>query len=293
MGTEASKKAKRESKVSDTKDNLKNIKSNYILKLIYFNIPTNKSLKIIKYNKKIQNRLNISAKDYEECCKTYSPIEIIIIPVNTKYGKFINNSNEKENFFHIFFNDNKQEIKRNYIEENDKVSKIRIKIDYQIMSFEKLFYKCDCIKSINFTKFYRTNINNMKYMFYGCSSLTELNLSNFFTNSITNMSYMFFRCSSLKELNLSNFNTDKVSNMSFMFCGCLLITKLNISNFNLTKIKDLSCTFYKCSSLDELNFPNLDNNDEIDMNFMFYGCNENLKKIIKKNIKNIKDEALY
>ena len=42
-----------------------------------------------------------------------------------------------------------------------------------------------------------------------------------------------------------------------------------------------------------LNFPNLDNNDEIDMNFMFYGCNENLKKIIKKNIKNIKDEALY
>ena len=293
MGTEASKKAKRESKVNDTKDNLKNIKSNYILKLIYSNIPTNKSLKIIKYNKKIQNRLNISVKDYEECCKTYSPIEIILIPVNTKYGKFINNSNENENFFHIFFNDNKQEIKRNYIEENDKVSKIRIKIDYQIMSFEKLFYKCDCIKSINFTKFYRTNINNMKYMFYGCSSLTELNLSNFFTNSITNMSYMFFRCSSLKELNLSNFNTDKVSNMSFMFCGCLLITKLNLSNFNLTKIKDLSCTFYKCSSLDELNFPNLDNNDEIDMNFMFYGCNENLKKIIKKNIKNIKDEALY
>jgi surface protein len=241
---------------------LKNIKSNYILKLIYFN-------------------------------KIYSPIEIIIIPVNKKYGKFINNSNENGNFFHIFFNDNKKEIKRNYIEQNDKVSKIRIKIDYQIMSFEKLFYKCDCIKSINFTKFYRTNINNMKYMFYGCSSLTELNLSNFFTNSITNMSYMFFRCSSLKELNLSNFNTDKVSNMSFMFCGCLLITKLNLSNFNLTKIKDLSCTFYKCSSLDELNFPNLDNNDEIDMNFMFYGCNENLKKIIKKNIKNIKDEALY
>ena len=176
MGTEASKKAKRESKVNGTKDNLKNIKSNYILKLIYSNIPTNKSLKIIKYNKKIQNRLNISAKDYEECCKTYSPIEIIIIPVNKKYGKFINNSNENENFFHIFFNDNKQEIKRNYIEENDKVSKIRIKIDYQIMSFEKLFYKCDCIKSINFTTFYRTNINNMKYMFYGCSSLTELNL---------------------------------------------------------------------------------------------------------------------
>jgi len=149
MGAKTSKKEKTESKDNDTKNNLKNIKSNYILKQIYFNIPTNKSLKIIKYNKKIQNRLNITTKDYEELCKIYSPIEIIIIPVNKKYGKFINNSNENGNFFHIFFNDNKKEIKRNYIEQNDKVSKIRIKIDYQIMSFEKLFYKCDCIKSIS------------------------------------------------------------------------------------------------------------------------------------------------
>ena len=52
MGAKTSKKEKTESKDNDTKNNLKNIKSNYILKLIYFNIPTSKSLKIIKYNKK-------------------------------------------------------------------------------------------------------------------------------------------------------------------------------------------------------------------------------------------------
>ena len=43
---------------------------------------------------------------------------------------------------------------------------IKIIIDYQIKSFELLFYECKCIESINFKKFYRNNINNMENMFY-------------------------------------------------------------------------------------------------------------------------------
>ena len=45
-----------------------------------------------------------------------------------------------------------------YIEENDKVTKIKIIIDYQVKSFKELFYKCYCIESINFKKFYRNNV---------------------------------------------------------------------------------------------------------------------------------------
>jgi hypothetical protein len=47
---------------------------------------TIKSLNIIKYNKKLQKRLNISINDYIECSK----IEIQLKPSHEIFGKFIN-----------------------------------------------------------------------------------------------------------------------------------------------------------------------------------------------------------
>ena len=38
------------------------IKSNYFIERIYDNILKKKSLEIVKYNKKIQNRINLSIK---------------------------------------------------------------------------------------------------------------------------------------------------------------------------------------------------------------------------------------
>ena len=67
-----------------------NIKSKYILKQIFDNLKINESLEIIKYNKKIQNRLNIKINDYIYCSETYTKIEIEIIPKKNIYGKFIN-----------------------------------------------------------------------------------------------------------------------------------------------------------------------------------------------------------
>ena len=142
------------------------------------------------------------------------------MPINNKYGEFINIDNEDEIYYHIYFNDNKEEIKRKYFNKNDNVSKIKIIIDYQVKSFGHLFFDCKCIGYICFKKFYRSNINNMEGMFDGCSSLKELNLSNFNTNNVTKMGGMFFGCSSLKELNLSNFNTNNVTLMYEMFYGC-------------------------------------------------------------------------
>ena len=42
---------------------LDNLKSKYILSKILDNLSKNKSLEIIKYNKKIKNRLNLGIKD--------------------------------------------------------------------------------------------------------------------------------------------------------------------------------------------------------------------------------------
>ena len=196
---------------------LENINSKYILSKIYNNMTIKKKLEIVKYNKKIQNRINLSVNDYKEYCE----IEIEIIPKKGKYGKFININENDELYYHIYFNDNKEEIKNKYkINEEDKVTKIKIIIDYQVKSFKKLFFECECIESINFKKFYRNNITDMSYMFSKCSSLKELNLNNFNTNNVTNMESMFYYCSLLKELNLNNFNTNNVTDMSWMFRGC-------------------------------------------------------------------------
>ena len=193
-----------------------------------------KKLEIVKYNKRIQNRLNLDVKDYKEY---YEEIEIEIIPIKGKYGRFININKNDELYYHIYFNDNKKEIKNKYeIDEEDKVTKIKIIIDYQVKSFEGLFIECECIESINFKKFYRNNITDMSFMFYECSLLKELNLNNFNTNNATNMSCMFRGCSSLKELNLINFNTNNVTDMSGMFSGCLNELKLKIkSQFKIFK----------------------------------------------------------
>ena len=81
-----------------------NLKSKYILKKIFGNLTGKNFFKIIKYNKLLKDKLDISNKDYKEYCD----IEIDIIPKGT--GEFINFINkEEEKYYHIYFNDDKNE----------------------------------------------------------------------------------------------------------------------------------------------------------------------------------------
>ena len=85
-----------------------------------------------------------STDDYKE----YTQIEIEIIPnkcsTNNK-NNFINIKNSK-GYYHIYFNDNKEEIKKYYLTENDKVEKIKVIIDCEVKSLYGLFRNCNCIK---------------------------------------------------------------------------------------------------------------------------------------------------
>ena len=281
-------------KKSSSNCDLENIKSKYIITKIFDNLQKKKFLKIIKYNKQIKNRLNLSDNDYKEFSKLFSSIEIELIPIENKYYKFINILHEEEErYYHIYFNDSKEEIKRHYLIKNDKVTKIKILINYQVKSFSELFSGCQFVSSINFKTFYRNNINNMNHMFYYCSSLKEINLSNFNTCKVTNMRYMFHECSSLKEINLSNFNTDNVINMKSMFYGCSSLINVNLSNFNINKVMDMSYMFFKCPLLKEINIPNFNINNETDVCYMHSECSEILKKKVKEQFQNIKNEAFY
>ena len=273
-----------------------NLKCNYFLIKLFNIIKKKKSFEIIKYNKKLQNRLNLSVKDYKEYSQLYSSIEIELKLVDNKfdevYDNFIN-IREKKNkeYYHIFFDNSKEEIKRYNLKENEGVKTIKIIIDHQVESFYELFNNCCNISSIFFKKFNRTNIYDMCGMFSGCSSLKELNLSNFNTNNVTNMSWMFNGCSSLKELNLSNFNTGKVTDMYCMFNYCKSLEELDLSNFNTNNVTIMGSTFAYCDSLKKLNLFNFNTSNVTSMSFMFFHC-LSLNELIFSNFNTDKVEDM-
>ena len=229
-----------------------NLKCDFFLERLFYIMKKKKYLEILKYNKKLQKRINLSINDYKDYSRLFSSIEIELKLVDNKYDKFINIPKQDQEYFHIYFDNSKEEIKRNYLNENENVKTIKIVINNRVKSFKNLFAQCEYISSINFKKFIRININNMSYMFFGCSSLNELNFSNFHTNRVTNMSNMFYGCKSLKKLNLSNFITKNVTNMSCMFQGCSSLKELNLSNFNTKNVTNMSCMFQECPSLETL-----------------------------------------
>ena len=240
---------------------LDNIKSIQILRKICDQIQKHKFYKLFNYNKNIQKKLNIDINDYKQFSE--SIIKIKIIPKEYEFGTFINiNDKKDEAYFHIYFNGSENEIKRNYFDEDDEVTEIKIIIDYPIKSFYKLFKYCDCIESICFINFKRNNITNMSYMFSGCASLKIIDFSDFNSINVTNMEKMFSYCPSLKELNLSKFNTKNVINMNSMFEGCSSLEKLNLSNFNISMVKNMENMFSFCPKLKELNHSNFSINNK-------------------------------
>ena len=244
----------------DKGNSLSKIKSKKILDNIFGKLSMNKLLEIIRYNKYIQNRVNKDINFY----KQYLQIVLEIIPKEKVYGNFINIINkENKGYYHIYFNGNEEEIKRNYITEKDNAAKIKIGIDYEIKNLYGLFKECNCIKIMNFIQFNRKVTDDMSYLFSRCSTIEEINFFNFITDNVTNMSYMFYECSSLKKLNLSNFNTKNVINMRGMFCGCSSLRKINVDGFDISKIENMIGMFDNCKSFEII-------------------CSDEFKKKIKK-----------
>ena len=271
---------------------LVNIKSKLIVRRIFDILCREDLLRIVKYNKKLQNKLNLKIKDFEEGLKYYSLIEFELKIKKDEFGKFINVLNKKDkHFYHIYFNEDRIETKRRYVKQNEKIDKIKIVLGYGVLSFEKLFKDCRCIESIHFKKFHRINISNMDYMFSGCSSLKEINFEKFITENVKSMDSMFSGCSSLNELNLSNFNTSNVINMVFMFSDCSSLKELDVSNFNINKVDDMSLMFSGCFSLETLELFNCNNANETKMRYLFDGCSFMLISYIKSRYEFLKKEA--
>ena len=115
--------------------NFDKLKSDYFLIKVFDIIKKNKSLEIMKYNKKLQKRLKISINDYKEYFQLYSLIELELelkSKDSIENDIFINISGKEKEYVHIYFDGSGKEIKRNYLLFDDKVETIKIKINYQV-----------------------------------------------------------------------------------------------------------------------------------------------------------------
>ena len=91
-----------QSKLIDSNNKLRNLKSDYFIQKFFEYMPERKSLETIRYNKSIQKRIDININHYKAYSEKYSSIELDIIPTKDKYGKFINiKKKEDEKYFHI------------------------------------------------------------------------------------------------------------------------------------------------------------------------------------------------
>ena len=249
-----------------------NINSNLIYKHLFGFLNEKILLGILKYNKKLQNKLNIGINNYKDY---YNKIEIEIEIDNTSKDiseniNFINIPKKDESYYHIFFNE--KEFKKNYLTKDDNISKVKIIIDSNTKSLNNLFQTCSYINKISFIKFNRKDINDMSCMFDDCSSLKEINFNKFNTDNVTNMNYMFNKCTSLQELNLNNFNTKNVKEMNYMFYKCSSLKELNLNSFNTTNVTSMIYMFAKCKSLKEINLKSFNTSKVINMNYMFAEC---------------------
>ena len=74
----ASKENNKENESDKPNPITENIKCDYFLQKLYDNMTKKKKLEIIKYNKKMQNRINLSVKDCKEYSEIFTTIEIEI-----------------------------------------------------------------------------------------------------------------------------------------------------------------------------------------------------------------------
>ena len=273
---------------------INNIKSLTIFKKIFNNNNENKILKIIKYNKEIQKKLNYNIDDY----KQITLIKIIFSKNNNNNDIYCEGSCESpfkrdEENIKIYYNNKKwnqlgirEQIRTAKIILNKKVINLKClfknqkniieiifeKFNKNIFDMSYMFYKCEKLKYVKFNNFRTPNIKYMNSMFENCESLEEIDWGNLNTQNVLDMDYMFANCSKIKKINLNNFNTDNLQYMNFMFCGCSSLKELNLDNFNTKKVCSMNYTFCRCSSLEKLNLLNFDTKNVRNMDGIFKDC---------------------
>ena len=86
---------------------MENIASAYVLKIIFNNIEEKRKLNIVKYNKNIQNKIDINIKHYKNQCKKYF--------IRDKNGKVKEYNNDDYLIYEGDYQDGKKKWRRKRI----------------------------------------------------------------------------------------------------------------------------------------------------------------------------------
>ena len=90
-----------QSKLIDSNNQFRNVNSHHIIQKIFGYMSERKALETIRYNKSIQKRINKNINHYKAYSETKTSIELDIIPMKDKYGKFINIKEEDKKYIPI------------------------------------------------------------------------------------------------------------------------------------------------------------------------------------------------
>jgi len=243
--------------INNTNNNIKNIKSKYVLNKVLKNVNYAKKLNIVRYNKKLQSKLGLKLEDY--IIYNYrTEIEIDILNfTNAKIKclkKFLTFFKKKKDLFYIQFKINNEGEYKDLSSLKVLYSsnlRIKLKNKQRITDYSNFFYGCSFIKTINFIKFKETDVKNMSYMFYKCNNLKYIsNINKLITKNVTTTSHMFDGCRRLKYLDLSILDLKNVDDMSYMFSNCKSLKRIIVSEKVNKKcgIK-MEGIFFNCKSL--------------------------------------------
>ena len=251
---------------------LLNIHSKYLIQNVLNFLTLKKQLKIMKYNKQLQERSQYSLKDY----KDFYYVEFEIIPVEYLQKKeiFVNNTKPVD----ISFTKLNNEIihsKNNFLAPGHEVKKINISFSSVDFTFSRLFYDCACIKEIKILKFHRDDVKDMSYMFYACKNLKKINFCSY--------------CKNLAIFFAPNFVGKKTIDISNMFYYYSKLRYIDLSHFSITCETIARGLFGFCFNLSCVMIKNIEFHPNVDKNEIFSFCNDKLIFHIGKNVTKLCD----
>ena len=201
--------------------NLNHVQSKYILKKLYDNVPNIKFLNIIRYNKTIQNRLDIDINIYKnEYSKIIFEITVIIPP-----KKEIREEIFYRPRFHYFEDDDDDyddELRINDIDDylfNPSESSESPEPKYRVIGYES--QKSDFIKIENKYKpyfhFYFDNDEREKKVNFVTSEDNISKIKVIVDYEVKALNKLFYTCSSVYKINFTKFSRNNIKDMSYMF----------------------------------------------------------------------------
>ena len=286
---------------------LNQIKSSFNLKEIFSFVKEKTKLKVIKYNKYLQNKMDVTKEDFETLNNIVVNIKLTpeyINKLKKEYNEIKNKIDNKlydgeqkkkelENDLYL----KGQELKCRFLGApffNQNLEFIKVYLDDLLVENSRFFI--DFLKQekipvkIKVTIDKKSNIKDFFCMFAKCRAISELQFLRINTKEITSMNYMFYDCINLKSLDLSDFETNELTNMFGMFKNCQKLENLKLSDtFITSKVTNMQYLFEDCWALSSIDLHKFDTSKLDCTVYMFKNC----KNLVNLDVSNFNTDNVY